>query len=153
MLDSTIRQSVLDLLRDLTLENLKKLFWSELGFERGNEALPRRGWSESAASALSENPVLLAVGGHKTDSKILNARFKSNNLPLGLQGPVISALLKEHPYALIVFSNLMQDHWHFVNVKYDEDVQRRKIFRRIVVGPHERLRTAVEILARRRPRS
>ncbi|MDE3091535.1 MAG: hypothetical protein KGJ80_19370, partial [Chloroflexota bacterium] len=44
-------------------------------------------------------------------------------------------------------SNTKQDHWHFVNVKYDTDVKRRKIFRRIVVGPHERLRTAAERVA------
>ncbi|MCJ7515568.1 MAG: Eco57I restriction-modification methylase domain-containing protein [Dehalococcoidia bacterium] len=53
-------------------------------------------------------------------------------------------LLKEHPYALFIFSNQSQDYWHFINVKYDTETEKRRLFRRISVSPEERLRTAAE---------
>lgn len=56
-------------------------------------------------------------------------------------------LLRDHPYALFVFSNASQDHWHFLNVKYDGQSEKRRFFRRITIGPEERLRTASERLA------
>ena len=62
--------------------------------------------------------------------------------------PVISKLLEDHPYALFVFSNQEQTDWHFVNVKYDtDDPKRRRLFRRITISPHEKLRTASERIA------
>ncbi|MBI5651742.1 MAG: Eco57I restriction-modification methylase domain-containing protein [Chloroflexi bacterium] len=145
MPNSDIRQSIHDILRDLrNLDGLKQLFWSELNYERVNDPLPIRGWIDAATNALVENPLLFAASGNREDFHVLYARLNSEKLLLGLERPVISALLNEHPYALFVFSNASQDHWHFVNVKYDTDAKRRKIFRRIVVGPHERLRTATE---------
>jgi hypothetical protein len=129
------------------LDGLKQLFWSELGYEQERSQLSRRGWADAATNALAENPLLFAAGGDREDFHILYARLNSDRLLLGLERPVISALLNEHPYALFVFSNTKQDHWHFVNVKYDTDVKRRKIFRRIVIGPQERLRTATERIA------
>ncbi|MDE3090367.1 MAG: class I SAM-dependent DNA methyltransferase, partial [Chloroflexota bacterium] len=109
-----IRQSILDLLHNLRgLDGLKQLFWSELNYERVNESLPRRNWSETAANALAANPLLFAAGGNREDFHILYARLNSDRLLLGLERPVISTLLREHPYALVVFSNTKQDHWHF----------------------------------------
>ncbi|MEH1906429.1 MAG: hypothetical protein V7L05_10150 [Nostoc sp.] len=57
---------------------------------------------------------------------------------------VVEALLKEHPYALFVFSNKLRSQWHFINVKYDNTLEKRKLFRRITVGEGEQLRTATE---------
>jgi len=56
-------------------------------------------------------------------------------------------LLREHPYGLFIFSNQTQDHWHFINVKYDAETEKRRLFRRISISPEERLRTASERLA------
>jgi hypothetical protein len=53
-------------------------------------------------------------------------------------------LLKEHQYGLFIFSNQSQDYWHFINVKYDTETKKRRLFRRISVSPEERLRTAAE---------
>ena len=66
---------------------------------------------------------------------------------LGQERPVVSALLKEHQYGLFIFSNQAQDHWHFINVKYDTETEKRRLFRRITVSPEERLRTAAERIA------
>lgn len=60
---------------------------------------------------------------------------------------MVNQLLNEHPYWLFIFSNRTQDHWHFINVKYDEDPKKRRLFRRISVSPEERLRTASERIA------
>jgi hypothetical protein len=117
-----IRQSIQDILRDLNgLDGLKQLFWSELNYERVNRALSRHNWSDTAAKALAENPLLFAAGGDREDFHILYARLNSHELLLGSERLVISTLLREHPYALFVFSNKEQSHWHFVNVKYDRD--------------------------------
>ena len=142
------QQSVLDLLRDFKgLEPLKQLFWSELNYERINQPLSRRGWTDTAANALAEDPILFSGGGEKNDFHVIYARLASDRLLLGQERPVASRLLRDHPYALFVFSNSSQDRWHFINVKYETDTEKRRRFRRITVGPEERLRTASERLS------
>ena len=141
-------QSVLELLQDLRgLEPLKKLFWSELNYDRVNQPLSRRGWNQTAANALAEDPVLFAGGGQNNDFHVVYSRLPQERLLLGQERPVVNALLKEHPYALFIFSNEPQDCWHFINVKYDTESEKRRLFRRITVGPEERLRTAAERVA------
>jgi hypothetical protein len=143
-----VQKNVLDILRNLRgLEPLKKLFWSELNYERVNQPLSRHGWSETAANALAEDPVLFAGGGENSDFHIIYARLASDRLLLGHERPVVSRLLNDHPYVLFLFSNADQDRWHFINIKYDEEIIKRRLFRRITVGPEERLRTASERLA------
>jgi len=142
------QQAVLDLLQGLRgLDPLKQLFWSELNYERVNQPLSRRGWSKTAVEALAEDPVLFASGGQDSDFHVIYGRLDSDRLLLGHERPVISRLLQEHPYALIVISNREQNRWHFVNAKYAEDAEKRRLFRRITVGREERLRTASERLA------
>jgi type I restriction-modification system DNA methylase subunit len=142
------QQSVLDLLRDFKgLEPLKQLFWSELNYERINQPLSRRGWTDTAANALAEDPILFSGGGEKNDFHVIYARLASDRLLLGQERPVASRVLRDHPYALFVFSNSSQDRWHFINVKYETDTGKRRRFRRITVGPEERLRTASERLS------
>jgi type I restriction-modification system DNA methylase subunit len=141
-------QSVLGLLKDLRgLEPLKKLFWSELNYDRINQHLSRRGWNQTAANALAEDPVLFAGGGQSNDFHIVYSRLPQDRLLLGQERPVVNMLLKEHPYGLFIFSNQSQDYWHFVNVKYDTETEKRRLFRRITVSPEERLRTAAERIA------
>src|SRR5437867_8376147 len=134
------QQNVLDLLNGLRgIEPLKRLFWSELNYQRVNQPLSRRGWTESASKPLADDPVLFAGGGEDNDFHVIYARLASDRLLLGNERPVVSRLLKEHPYALFVVSNATQDRWHFLNVKYDESAEKRRLFRRITVGPEERL--------------
>ncbi len=141
-------QRVHDLLRQLHRERgtepLKKLICSELNYDFVNKPLLRRDWSEDAAKALAADPVLLANAGEQFG--VIHARLKSDKLLIADERPVVLRLLRDHPYAMFVFSNSTQDRWHFLNVKYDDDVQRRRLFRRITVGPEERLRTASERL-------
>jgi hypothetical protein len=125
----------MDLLKDLRgLTPLKELFWSELNYQRVNQPISRRGWTDTAASALAEDPLLFASAGQDSGFHVIYARLPSDRLLLGHERPVASRLLKDHPYALFVFSNEAQDRWHFVNVKYDSEMTKRRLFRRITVG-------------------
>src|SRR6266496_3940810 len=139
------QQSVLDLLENLNgLHPLKQLFWSELNYQRVNQPLSRRGWTESATKALADDPVLFAGGGEDSAFHVIYCRLASNALMRGFERPVVTQLLREHPYALFVFSNKGQTDWHFLNVKFDEKIERRRLFRRITVRPGTGLRTATE---------
>jgi len=136
--------AVHDILSDFRgTEPLRQLFWTELNYDRADHALNRRGWN-GEGEALADDPVLLATGGQNQAFHIIYARLASDKLPRGQERPVVSRLLAEHPFSLFVFSNAQQDRWHFLNVKYQQDQCRRRVFRRITVGPGEHLRTATE---------
>lgn len=155
MSSTDLRQDLFDLLRNLRdLDGLKKLFWTQLNYDRVNEPLSRGGWSDTAKAPLAEDPILFASGGADGDFHIIYSRLASDKLLLTDERPVVSRLLREHPYALFVFSTRDRSRWHFVNVKDAERVARdehegrkqRLLFRRIAVGREERLRTATERL-------
>jgi len=142
------QEAILDLLGDLRgPQPLKQLFWTELNYERVNQPLSRRGWPKGANEALAEDPILFA---EHAGFSIIYGRLASERLLLTRERPVVTRLLRDHPYALFVFSNTGQDRWHFVNVKLiadSGDRTRRRLFRRITIGPEERLRTASERIA------
>ncbi len=152
------RKDVKEILQGLKgLEPLKELFWSRLNYDRVNTPLSRREWSKTAKNALAEDPVLWASGGDDGAFHIIYSRLASDRLLLGMERPVVTTLLRENPYALFVFSNDTQDRWHFINVRAvnredqeaeeNRDPLRRRLFRRITIGPEERLRTASERIA------
>jgi hypothetical protein len=128
------------------LDSLKQLFWSELNYERENNTLSRRDWTDKALKALAEDPILLASGGK--DFHVIYARLDSAELRAGLERLVITQLLKDnHRNALFVFSNLNQEQWHFINVKYDIKQENQQVLRSITVREGEQLRTATERLS------
>jgi hypothetical protein len=146
--DTALPQTVLETLQGFTgPEPMKRLFWSTLNYNRINDELPMTGWGSAAADPLHEPPLLLAGAGEGDEFRVIYTRLKSDKLLLGEERPVITRLLRDHPYALFLVSNKQQDRWHFVNVKYDDDVARRRVFRRITIGRDERLRTAAERIA------
>jgi hypothetical protein len=56
-------QRVYELLRRMPTEGLaaaKRLFWTELNYDRANERLSMRDWPERARAGLHEPPILLA---------------------------------------------------------------------------------------------
>ncbi|TAF05625.1 MAG: class I SAM-dependent DNA methyltransferase [Nostocales cyanobacterium] len=126
------------------IDTLKKLFWSQLNYERVNQTLSSRQLNETVINELAEEPLLLASAGNNNDFHIIYSRLKSENLSRQSERKVVDELIKKHPYTLFVFSNKSQSRWHFLNVKYDNTLQKRKLFRRITVGEGEPLRTASE---------
>ena len=130
------------------LDPLKQLFWTELNYQRVNQPLSRRGWTETAADALADDPLLFASGGEDNAFQIIYTRLKSERLLLGSGASGHRQLLQSHPYSLFVVSDPAQQQWHFVNVRYDKDDSKRRLFRRITIREderlHDRLRTAAE---------
>ncbi|MBW4597721.1 MAG: Eco57I restriction-modification methylase domain-containing protein [Brasilonema angustatum HA4187-MV1] len=126
------------------IDGLKRLFWSQLNYDQVNKELSRRILTDAVKNELIDNPLLLASGGINNTFHVIYARLKSEDLSRQGERSVVNNLLKEHPYALFVFSNKSQSRWHFLNVKYDSSPQKRKLFRRITVGEGEQLRTATE---------
>ena len=147
--DHDHQENILNILQDFHgLESLRELFWTELNYNRQNDRLSRGDWTDTAKNALAEDPVLFATGGIGDAFQVIYARLNADRLLLTAERPVISKLLEHHPYTLFVFSNREQTDWHFVNVKYDtENPKKRRLFRRITISPHEKLRTASERIA------
>ena len=148
MPNSERQQKILAILQTLDgLEGLKRLFWQELNYERENKPISPRHWPESLKEALAEDPVLFASGGEEKAFHVVYCRLASSDFKRGLQRLVVNQLLRDHPYALSVFSNKNQSIWHFLNVKFDERAEKRRLTRRITVRPGDGLRTAVERMA------
>jgi hypothetical protein len=129
--------------RDLTsLDSIDKLseLFRELNYEYVNSQLSTRHWKQETARLIYENDVRL-LARHK-DFHIVYCRI--DPWRLATERPIVNQLLKENPYLLVVFSDKSQRNWHFVNIKYDEEIKNRRLFRRIVIGQDERLHTAAE---------
>ncbi len=129
------------------LEPLKELFWTDLSYTRVNRPLSTRHWPQTMQDTLLEPPLHLATGGRDNDFDIFYFRLKGDRLLLTEERPIVLKLLDEQLEGLFIFSNAAQSQWHFVNVKQDNTQSRRRIFRRITIGPEERLRMAAERLA------
>ncbi|MDE0187332.1 MAG: Eco57I restriction-modification methylase domain-containing protein [Candidatus Poribacteria bacterium] len=140
----TQHQRILEILQNFRgIEPLKKLFWSELNYDQRNAPLSYQG-----GDALANDPILLAAGGTDGAFHIIYVHLNTDRLLLTAERPIISRLLGNHPYAMFVFSNREQTHWHFVNIKYDtDDAKKRRMYRRITISPYEKLRTASERIA------
>jgi len=137
----TDEQRVQDILRRMSrLDDARELF-SELNYAPAHDLLPRRDWGEAAKTALADDPQVIAA---HDDFQVIYCRLAHPGLPRTDERQVVNRLLQNHPYALFLFSNSAQSDWHFLNVKYDQEVERRRLFRRIAVGRDERLRTATE---------
>lgn len=128
------------------LRNLGKAreLFAELNYDPAHDPISRQGWGESIANTLAEDPQIIAC---HDDFKIIYARLGSDGLFLGDERPIVNKLLQGCPYLLCLFSDRQQQQWHFVNIKYDEEIKKRRLFSRITVGPGERLRTAIERLS------
>jgi len=144
-----VQERLKELRKPQSIESLKQLFWEDLSYDRADEPLSYRNWPNTIKETLYENePLLLfATGGKDEDFDIVYIHLASEKLFLNEERPIVMKLLENHLDALFIFSNAAQDKWHFVNVKSDSTQARRRLFRRITVGPEERLRTASERLA------
>ena len=128
-----------DTLKNLNnLEKLTELFCRDLNYTYSNSVISKRTWKEQVSNSVKE---LSLIATHN-DFHIIYCQVEK--LLLGIERPIINCLLKEHPYLLVIFSDPQFTNWHFVNVKYDEELKSRRLFRRIVIGPDERLHTAAQ---------
>lgn len=144
---ATVRNRLEELKQQHDLEPLKQLFRIDLNYNYDDSELSTRDWSQAMRDTIKEPPLLLARGGKNNDFDIIYIHLKDNELLLTHERPIVLKLLEKHLDALFIFSNATQSKWHFVNVKQDAAKARRRLFRRITIGPEERLRTASERLA------
>ncbi|MEJ7842567.1 MAG: TaqI-like C-terminal specificity domain-containing protein [Rubrobacter sp.] len=129
-------------------EPLRRLFWSELNYERREDPLSTRGWPETVTSVLADDPTILASGGADDGFEVIHCRLGSDRLSLQAERRVMERLHSDgHDRALFVFSDAGRVRWHFVNARFSDDEGRRRLYRRIAVGPEEEHRTASERLA------
>ena len=152
-------ERVYELLQQMPRDGLaaaKRLFWTELNYDHANAPLSRRNWAERAGEALDGDPALLArhesaFGPFDVIYARLSPEPRGRGFPLALTAErlAVNQLLNDHPYALFVFSDTEEAHWHLVNVRLDKvpGTPARRVFRRMAVGPHERLRTAAARVA------
>ena len=143
--DSDHQTDILNILENFHgIEPLRKLFWTELNYDRENTQLPYQDKKDDLAS----EPVLWATGGKGNAFHVIYAHLNSDRLLLTAERRVITQLLKNHLYALFIFSNRDQTEWHIVNVRHDaDDPDRRRLYRRITIRANEKLRTASERIA------
>lgn len=123
--------------------NLTDLFCDTLNYEVRGAPLVTDAWTAKRAS----EPLLdgRIVASHE-DFQVVYCRIP--RLLLTTERPIVNQILRHvSPYSLVVFADEKNEYWHFVNVKYDEDAERRRVFRRITIGPDERLHTAAERIA------
>lgn len=115
---------------------MRRLFWSELNYDRESAPLSRRGWPETVS------------GGADDDFEVIHCRLDSERLSLQAERRVMEKLYSEgHDRALFLFSDRARERWHFVNVRFGGEDGRRRLYRRIAVGPEEEHRTASERIA------
>ena len=145
--DLSLQTNVQNILQRLdNLRSLRQLFCTELNYTYQNDPISPSDWTATAQSAIAEDPILFGTGGD--DFHLIYTRLDSDHLRLTAERPIITRLLRDYPYALFIFSNNNQTHWHFVNAKYDpEHPEKRRLYRRITIGPTEKLRTASERIA------
>lgn len=144
-LPAQIAQLLEKLSTSKSLDPLKELFWTVLNYERKNQSLSIDNWPAKVRDYLYDTPILFA--GTNDNFSIIYVRLLAVNLPLGQERQIVSQLLNSYPDAMFIFSNSTQDMWHFLNIKPDSQHAKRRLFRRITVGPEERLHTASRRLA------
>jgi hypothetical protein len=106
MADTDFRQSIFDLLSKWRgLDSLKTLFWTELNYDRVNEPISLQDWPQAARDPLAESPTIFAQAGEGGAFKVLYARLASDRLRLTDERAVVNRLLRDHPYALFIFSD------------------------------------------------
>ncbi len=143
-----LQSQVLNLLENFNgIAPMKKLFWTLLNYDQVNKPTSRRGWPDATSSVLQEDPFVLASGGENNDFHVVYCRLAKDRLLLADERIVTTRLLKDHPYGLFVFSDRTQTHWHFLNVQMADEEAKRKLFRRVTVGPNEKMRTACQVIS------
>lgn len=141
-LEIRVQRILQDCQRRSGLEWAKELFLACLGFDRVNAPLPI---PDRLRPLASEDSLILAS---KDEFKVLYVRLHADTLRLTDEKRLASAMLQSYPYSLFVFSNKDQNIWHLVNPKpLSGSKGLQRVYRRISIGPHERLRTAVERLS------
>jgi hypothetical protein len=146
------QQRVFEILRQMPTAGLaaaRRLFSGELGYRPADEPLLLPDSPGPLSEFLLGAPILLASHESPEGSfDVIYCRLLpapghlASPLSLVAERSVVGRLLPEHPFALFIFSDPGERTWHLVNVPHYPGPARRRLHRRIVIGPHHCLRTA-----------
>lgn len=113
-----VERQVYDTLRELdSLDKLTEFFCSYLNYDYSGSEVSKRDWKDEVASCAQS---LELVATHD-DFYIIFCKIE--RLLLGIERPIINQILRQYPYTLIAFSDSSYQNWHFVNIRYDEEVR------------------------------
>jgi len=150
------RQQVLDRLETpiKTRDDLLRLFVNTLGYQRIERPIPitKDTFGDGIVLDLAQKhrPLRLAEAG---TFHIIYTELDGDRLDYWRQRILANQLLKSFPDALFVFTRAdtlgkpLGAEVHLVNVKYDTQTERRRVFRRFRLGQGEHYRTTAERLA------
>ncbi|MCG2715188.1 MAG: Eco57I restriction-modification methylase domain-containing protein [Candidatus Marinimicrobia bacterium] len=143
-------------LSSFVVEKEKSLYdlFHTLGYEPQYDdfTYKKSNWTESQRE-LIDKITLVSTSG---EFYVFWVRMKRVNLIRTAERTIIHKLTSEFPYNMIIFSNLSDTEWDFVNVKLavdkvsdeNKEPKKRQIFRRIRISESERLRTATERISK-----
>lgn len=121
-----------------------------LGFQFAGEPRSTVAWPVALRDAIRDIRVVARHG----EFLVTYVEVADGALPrlLSVERQVTSRVLQAEPHTLLVFAGEANRLWHFVHVRYDPQVERRRQLRRFVVDLRdarraERLRTTAERLA------
>ena len=84
MVNIECQQTVLDLLKNFQgIDPLKELFWAQLNYERVNQPLSRRDWTDNLTRMLADDPLLFAGGVNEDAFHVIYLRLVSDKLLIG----------------------------------------------------------------------
>lgn len=139
-----------------TLTNLRNLksyedlleLLHKLGFTHADEPWSTADWPASVRDVPEE----VKVAARHGDFAVFYAKVPEDRM-LTWERLVAGRILAAEPHSLIVFSDPTQQLWHFVHVRYDERLERRRQLRRFAIDHREpraaeRLRTMAERLSK-----
>src|ERR1700722_445661 len=72
---------------------------------------------EEVRSQLAGSPTIIGTGASDAGFLVIQTQLAGATLSRQLERAVVTALLKDYPYALFVFSNSDDSRWHLLNVK------------------------------------
>jgi len=149
---NTLQEKVKNCLENLVTDKdheLADLIY-DLGYEYENEPVNMltRNWTDIQKELVDH---IIRLGAHGEFS-IIWVRLNSDRLLRTAQRTIINLINYHFPYNMIIFSNLDDNVWDFINMKSvkekeseeDKEPKKRQFLRRIRIDQQERLRTAVE---------
>lgn len=130
---------------------LRQLLERELGYDYEGGLISTDELPAGVEEEVAAEPTLIASTARDGRFTVIHIRLTTpGKLSLTTERRIMERLKKSYPYSLFVFSDSEDRLWHFVNAPLDPEAQApghlsgRKQYRRVVVGPGERFRTATE---------
>ncbi|MBN1971024.1 MAG: Eco57I restriction-modification methylase domain-containing protein [Candidatus Delongbacteria bacterium] len=138
-----------DKLKELEVNNLQglfSLFIEELGYEYiddRNQEIYVGNWEIS--SEITESIVDIRTIAKYKKFQIIYCQLDS--LKKIREHKIGKKLLDFYNYILVIFTDKNFTQWHFVNIRWNEEKEKRNLFRRLVIDDFSRIYTAVERLS------